>query len=578
MVEEVKKFGGSSPHMKLGSLFDGIGGFPLAASMFGIEPVWASEIEKFPIEVTKVRFPNMKHLGDITEINGAEIEPVDIISAGSPCQDLSVAGKRAGLDGARSGLFMDFVRIVREMREATNGRYPSYVIWENVPGAFSSNGGQDFRAVLEEVAETEIPMPESGKWAAAGMVRGNGRSLAWRVLDAQYFGVPQRRKRIFLVADLTGERAGQILFERESLSGNFEESGEQGETVAGDTGEGVEGTGDKCECLTSWDCQSKRIFNPDGVYPALQAMNGGGANNTSVLAVAPFNTGQVTSPQNGNRVEYGLPCHTLSHNEHPPSVVIEEPNAVAFQPGNIGRQAGADPSEKVFPTLGATTLGDQFPHIAIENHPSDSRMKLVKDNIMPTLTGKMGMGGNNGPMVMDPTYGIQGSMVGRQDKNGPQGSGICEDVSFTLNTIDRHAVAFNITQCDANGTRKDRPNGGLYVNETEKANTVTAKSSGIETAVAQYWNGDQVTGTLSCRNAGGQQRMPDKDHFHGVIETPSYAVRRLTPLECERLQGFYDGWTDIEGASDTARYKALGNSVAVPCVAWIMSQIVGGQH
>ncbi len=226
--------------MKLGSLFDGIGGFPLAASVFSIEPVWASEIEKFPIDVTKVRFPDMKHLGDITKVNGAEIEPVDIVSAGSPCQDLSVAGKRAGLEGARSGLFMEFIRIAREMREVTNGRYPSYIIWENVPGAFSSNKGQDFRAVLEEITEAEIPMPESGKWATAGLVRGNGRSVAWRILDAQYQGVPQRRKRIFLVADLTGGCAGQILFESEGLPGDIEESGEQGQAVAGDIGESVE--------------------------------------------------------------------------------------------------------------------------------------------------------------------------------------------------------------------------------------------------------------------------------------------------------------------------------------------------
>ena len=143
--------------------------------MHGIEPVWASEIEKFPIEVTKMRFPNMKHLGDITQINGAEIEPVDIITFGSPCQDLSVAGKRDGLEGKRSNLFYQAVRIIREMREATNGVYPRIAVWEDVPGAFSSNGGQDFRAVIKEIAESEIPMPKSGRWATAGMVRGNGK-------------------------------------------------------------------------------------------------------------------------------------------------------------------------------------------------------------------------------------------------------------------------------------------------------------------------------------------------------------------------------------------------------------------
>lgn len=228
--------------MKLGSLFDGIAGFPLAASRCGIEPVWASEIEPFPIEVSKRHFPDMLHLGDVTKINGAEIEPVDIITAGSPCQDLSVAGKRAGLEGERSGLFMEFVRIVREMREATNGQYPTFAIWENVPGAFSSNRGQDFRAVLEEIMEAEIPMPYSGKWATSGMVRGNGRSLAWRVLDAQYFGVPQRRKRIFLVADFTGGSAAEILFEQEGVRGDFAESREAWQEVAATAREGIEGT------------------------------------------------------------------------------------------------------------------------------------------------------------------------------------------------------------------------------------------------------------------------------------------------------------------------------------------------
>lgn len=206
--------------LKLGSLFDGIGGWPLAASKYGISPIWASEIEAFPIAVTEKHFPSMKQLGDITAINGAEIEPVDIICMGSPCQDISIAGKREGLAGARSGLFMDAVRIVREMREVTNGKYPRFVVWENVPGAFSSNKGNDFRAVLEEITESHIPMPESGRWAKAGMVRSSGCEVAWRTLDAQYWGVPQRRKRIFLVADFRGGCAAEILFKPEGMRRN----------------------------------------------------------------------------------------------------------------------------------------------------------------------------------------------------------------------------------------------------------------------------------------------------------------------------------------------------------------------
>lgn len=219
--------------LTLGSLFDGAGTFPFAAQQCGVKAVWASEIESFPIEVTKKRFPEMKHLGDITKVDGAEIEPVDIVTFGSPCQDLSVAGKRAGLDGERSGLFMEAVRIIKEMRCKTNGRYPSIAIWENVPGAFSSNKGEDFRTVLEELckikrSDTLIPKPPKrggrNAWNDAGLIVGDGFSIAWRVLDAQFWGVPQRRRRIFLVADFRGQCAGEILFEREGLSRSFAES------------------------------------------------------------------------------------------------------------------------------------------------------------------------------------------------------------------------------------------------------------------------------------------------------------------------------------------------------------------
>ena len=218
----------------LGSLFDGIGGFPLAAVRAGIQPVWASEIETFPIEVTKRHFPKMLHVGDITQLNGAELPPVDIICGGSPCQDLSVAGRRAGLAGARSGLFMEQIRIVKEMRDAERLRdrtaldlRPRFMVWENVPGAFSSGKpkGEDFRIVLEEivrikVCDVSIPRPDSRRWRPAGGIAVAGSfSLAWRCLDAQYWGVPQRRKRIFLIADFAGESAESILFDEESLSG-----------------------------------------------------------------------------------------------------------------------------------------------------------------------------------------------------------------------------------------------------------------------------------------------------------------------------------------------------------------------
>jgi len=215
--------------MKLMSLFDGSGGFPLAGALSGIIPVMASEVEPYPIAVTRSRFPEMKHIGDVSKINGAEIEPVDVITFGSPCQDLSVAGKRAGLEGERSGLFMEAIRIVKEMRGATNGKYPTFILWENVPGAYSSNKGEDFRVVLEEIIKVvepgaTMPPADKGRWPYADVYVGEGWSLAYRTFDAQYWGVPQRRRRIYLVADFRGQRAGEILFERESVRGDLEES------------------------------------------------------------------------------------------------------------------------------------------------------------------------------------------------------------------------------------------------------------------------------------------------------------------------------------------------------------------
>ena len=226
--------------MKLGSLFDGSGGFPLAGALFGIEPVWASEIEPFPIMVTKQRFPGMKHLGSVTEVKGNEVEPVDIITFGSPCQDLSVAGKQKGIhDGERSNLFFEAIRIIKEMRDGTSNQYPRFAVWENVPGAFSSNRGADFQAVLQafcdicEESGVSVPQPKDGRWKPAGCIVGNGFSVAWRVYDAQFWGVPQRRKRIYLIADFRSERAGEILFEPKGVCWDSETSRKARESAAG---------------------------------------------------------------------------------------------------------------------------------------------------------------------------------------------------------------------------------------------------------------------------------------------------------------------------------------------------------
>ena len=281
---------------KLGSLFDGSGGFPLSGTLCDIEPMWAAEVEPYPIAVTSSRFPNMKHLGDISKVNGAEIEPVDIITFGSPCQDLSVAGKRAGLkhedngddETTRSGLFMEAVRIIKEMRGATNGKYPRFAVWENVPGAFSSNNGEDFRIVLQELIKITEPyavmpeVPQKG-WAYADCFRGDGWSLAYRVFDAQYWGVPQRRRRIYLVADFRGGCAEEILFEREGLRGYFTQSRTQGQTVTTDVERSI-GADDRertCYGISSYDSNSMKSDNPhSGVYEAetSRTLDGNGGN------------------------------------------------------------------------------------------------------------------------------------------------------------------------------------------------------------------------------------------------------------------------------------------------------------
>ena len=277
--------------MKLGSLFDGAGTCPLAAVMCGIEPVWASEIEAFPIAVTKSRFPNMKHLGDITKINGAEIEPVDVITFGSPCQNFSVAGNGKGLGGEQSVLFLEAIRVIKEMRESTNGVYPRIVLWENVPGAFSTNKGEDFRRVLEEFLsltgeQRSVPRPEK-RWSKAGLIVGDNYSLAWRQLDSQYWGVAQRRKRVFLILDFGG-RAAEILFKREGLQGDYPPFTGEGEASSSITGNSPS----KYDCFHAVENHPNdsrvRIADDDLVQGLTSRMGTGGEH-------APDNSGESLS-------------------------------------------------------------------------------------------------------------------------------------------------------------------------------------------------------------------------------------------------------------------------------------------
>lgn len=574
--------------IKFGSLFDGSGGFPLAGAMYGMTTVWASEIEPYPIRVTTKRLPYMKHYGDISKMNGAEIEPVDVICGGSPCQDMSVAGKRAGLDGERSCLFREQIRIIKEMREETNGQYPRFMLWENVPGAFSSNKGDDFRCVLEETARIKdpgfnIPLPEKGKWSTAGLIMGDGFSIGWRVLDAQYWGVPQRRRRIFLVADFSGTSSGEILFKREGLSWHFTQSRESWQTVAGNLAAGIDPTGEH------------PVFSIDR-----EAMNSG---------------------------------------------------------YEFDRAPGIDESETAYTLKAAGPGGVDHPAILEMTH-ADEVIREHDDGVCP-MNARMGTGGNQVPLTMQIRCGCEGGGKGkgkgaliqtnqsatlsthnvqtlfqpipihdqatrfagkRGNKADGKGNGLGVgnqgDPMNTLTSADRHAVCKQEPICyqDVVGSccaRDYKGVGSQYVDE----NKLVLEQSIFQQEAPTYWNGEQVTGTLSCRNAGGQQRMPDKDHFQAVIQ--NYIVRRLTPLECARLQGFPDWWTAdlgtkdediteedmafwrevfethrkiVSGASkpktdnqirkwlidpnnDSAEYKMWGNGVALPCVLYVMEGI-----
>ena len=562
--------------MTLGSLFDGIGGFPLAAMHNGIIPVWASEIERFPIEVTKTRFPDMVHMGDITKLDGAKLPPVDVICGGSPCQDLSVAGNRRGMAGERSGLFMEQVRIVKEMREADRGRgipdylvRPRYLVWENVPGAFSSAGGRDFQMVLEEIIHIKegschVPRPDTGRWEPAGAaILGDGFSLAWRVLDAQYWGVPQRRRRIYLVADFRGLSAPEILFKQDSLSGNPAAGAGEGEGSAATAQGGAYGPGG--QCLTSWDVQSRRVFEEDGIWPALYGGEGGGH--------GYIRTGQKTTGP--------MPCQD---NQADRRMDITH-GMIADQWGGMGSQSLTVQIEESDRKKEHTLMIGSF-HVnqrneVIDLHGLSGALLATRNMQMQTFVTEVprasGMVIKNEGEDGAQSSGCNASSNNRHGKMGQEnpirvaafcgdsgvsagGIGYQEECSPTLNTGTAPSVLCLNDQ------------GGSQMHLTEnQAGTLRAQEHGHQPLVFDNHAQDSRLTTINhaeYQAINNQYVSQDK-----CVVGKRNLIRRLTPLECERLQGFPDGWTDIPGASDSARYKALGNSVAIPCVDFVLRGI-----
>ena len=769
--------------LTLGSLFDGSGAFPLGGILADIEPVWSAEIEPVPVLVTHKRLPQVKHYGDVSGIKGSELEPVDIITFGSPCQDMSIAGRRAGLDGERSGLFHQAIRIIKEMRESTNGKYPRYCVWENVPGAFSSNGGNDFKAVLEAVIGVkeegvEVPAPPDHRWPKADVYLGNGFSVAYRVLDAQYWSVPQRRARIYLVGDFAGASAGEVLFKSEGVSGYTPQGFRPRQGTAGCAEEGAgetggrpdAGSGDGRYCLNPQGCSGVTITEEQtgtlvaqdhGHHPAvMQAVGYDGYNGAvtddkaatlgvncgmstgrnGVIQAAGFSTEHSAQSRSigyeeekSPTLRAGVVPAALSIENHPTDgrvriredekcqtlceragtgggnvPLVAEPvtlkmrsgkpgggkgpltqvnksatlgtnnDQTLFQPAygiakeafNAGEGAAFNfaVNEEISPTLQATGPGavakpeikaygvcSKSSHAMLSDNPKsgfyeaetsrtldqgggnptcnqggicivapapdeqetydvrftsegtkNARGHCYKTDISRCLdTSEANPDSNHGgiavvafaqnqrdevrdldgksgalsaqPGMKQQTYVLQGSMIGREEKNGPQGDGINEDVSFTLNTVDKHAVA-QPTYCATTG------------------NFMTVSKD--------------VSHPLMARDYKDPQILNDTPN-----EEPVYIVRRLTPVECARLQGFPDWWcsdlaipdptedelsfwaevwetwrkiTNPDGKpktekqlrkwlaspyTDAAEYKLWGNGCALPCVYFVLAGI-----
>lgn len=492
--------------MTLGSLFDGIAGFPLAASRYGIKTIWASEIEENLVDIVKTHFPDIKHLGDIKRVDGSRIEPVDIISFGSPCQNLSVAGNQKGLDGEKSMLFFEAIRIIYEMRGATNGKYPRFIIWENVAGAFSSNKGQDFRRVLEEITKSYIPMPNSRKWANSGLVRNGETTTAWRMLDAQYWGVPQRRKRIYLVHDFNGECAGQILFEWKSLCRDTTQSKTEREKTSRNSGNGIAGKGMGTKPET---------YVISGNIIGRQEKNGGhqlGINKDICFTLTATDRHAVAAPEPFRLAGYGyfekgvgtLRAKAGDNGGGSETLIVEKEKYFL--------EAYQHHGYRVSGVANTQTAG------ANSSIRGDTSLIIEKDNTI----------------VFDDLA---------EDENGHKWGNICRKC------VEQYGIDESLLDEAGQGT----------------------------CSVKDCWNEADYYIDIPDNKNLDQIKSGKAFLLKEIITKIKHRVRRLTPTECERLDGFPDDWTRYGASgkemSDNVRYTALGNSIAIPCAERVFAGI-----
>jgi DNA (cytosine-5)-methyltransferase 1 len=509
--------------LTLGSLFDGSGTFPMMAMLSGIVPVWKSEIEPFPIAVTEKRLPFVKHLGDINSINGAEIEPVDIITFGSPCTDLSVAGKRQGLNAERSGLFFQAIRIIKEMRGATNGKYPRFAVWENVTGAFSSNGGEDFRCVLEELCKiknTNISVPKPEKWTKAGNIMGDDFSLAWRTFDAQYWGVPQRRMRIYLVADFAGGCASKILFESEGVSGYSAESFRAWQETAQSFGNCSEETGSGL--MFENHSQDTRYTGPLEVAQTVSATYGTGGNNQPFVvesAVVPATLKIRCGHGNGGR-----------------GALIQKNKSATLSCNN---------DQTLFVPKAYGICG-KYSNSMLSNNPNSGFYEAETSRTIDTSNQSPCK--NQGGIVV---------LEGNGSRPSHHGDGYKEsETMYTLNCTENHAVSYGIGRPAMNQGYNARFSFQI---EEEKSPTIVASGAG-GIAHPKYSTSKNSHHTIAEKEKANTLVASDYKDPPVVNDSTleiEYIVRRLTPQECALLQGMPTWWCDGLGIENPTEEQII---------------------